>query len=73
MQYQVERACAAGGYTSLYLELDLLPDVAIAEEARDNRTSGQAIYESIINNRPGGPVWMTTTAVSTHPYFLEPI
>lgn len=50
MQYQVGRACAAGGYTSLYLELDLLPDVAIAEEARDNRTSGQAIYESIINS-----------------------
>ncbi|KAJ5870984.1 hypothetical protein N7455_005925 [Penicillium solitum] len=50
LQYQVGRACAAGGYTSLYLELDLLPDVAIAEEARDNRTSGQAIYESIINS-----------------------
>lgn len=50
MQYLVGRACAAGGYTSLYLELDLLPDVAIAEEARDNRTSGQAIYESIINS-----------------------
>ncbi|OQE18517.1 hypothetical protein PENFLA_c021G02635 [Penicillium flavigenum] len=44
----VGRACAAGGYTSLYLKLDPLPDVAIAEEARDNRPSGQAIYKSII-------------------------
>ncbi|CRL19084.1 unnamed protein product [Penicillium camemberti] len=50
LQYQVGRACAAGGYTSLYLGLDLLPDVAIAEEPRDNRTSEQAIYESIINS-----------------------
>jgi hypothetical protein len=30
LRYQVGRACAAGGYTSVYLELDLLPDVAIA-------------------------------------------
>ncbi|CAI7580006.1 unnamed protein product [Penicillium viridicatum] len=42
-QYQAGRACAAGGYTSLYMKLDLLPDVAIAEEARNNRTSGKAI------------------------------
>ncbi|KAJ5214662.1 hypothetical protein N7449_001831 [Penicillium cf. viridicatum] len=46
LRYQIGHACAAGGYTSLYLELD----VAIAEEARDNRISGQAIYESIINS-----------------------
>ncbi|OQE36002.1 hypothetical protein PENCOP_c012G08868 [Penicillium coprophilum] len=50
LRFQVGRACAAVGYTSLYLELELLPDVAIAEEARDNRTSGQAIYESIIDS-----------------------
>ncbi|KAJ5963297.1 uncharacterized protein N7479_003173 [Penicillium vulpinum] len=50
LRYQVGRACAAGGYTSLYLELDLLPDVAIAEEARDNRASGQEIYQNIINS-----------------------
>ncbi|OKP13089.1 hypothetical protein PENSUB_1189 [Penicillium subrubescens] len=48
LRYQIGRACAAGGYTSLYLGLDLLPDVAIAEVARDNLASGQAIYESII-------------------------
>ncbi|KAJ6146568.1 hypothetical protein N7497_008550 [Penicillium chrysogenum] len=47
LRYQVGRACATGGYTLLYLELGLLPDVGIAE-ARDNRTCGQAIYESII-------------------------
>ena len=44
-RYNLGRACAAAGYTSLYRELDLLPDVAIAEEARDNKVNGQAIYE----------------------------
>ncbi|KAF9884542.1 hypothetical protein FE257_001487 [Aspergillus nanangensis] len=34
LRYAVGRACAAGGYTTLYHELELLPDVAIAEEAR---------------------------------------
>ncbi|KAK3302799.1 uncharacterized protein B0T15DRAFT_543975 [Chaetomium strumarium] len=29
-------------------DLDLLPDVAIAEEARDNTVNGQAIYELIV-------------------------
>ncbi|KAL3456167.1 hypothetical protein BJX64DRAFT_294356 [Aspergillus heterothallicus] len=46
--YQVGRACAAGGYTDLYNELGLLPDVAIAEEARDNYDSGQMIYQAIM-------------------------
>ncbi|CAG8933970.1 unnamed protein product [Penicillium salamii] len=35
MRYQVGRACAAAWYTELYQELDLLPDVSIAEEARE--------------------------------------
>ncbi|KAJ5818248.1 hypothetical protein N7474_003839 [Penicillium riverlandense] len=35
MRYQVGRACAAAWYTDLYQELDLLPDVSIAEEARE--------------------------------------
>ncbi|KAJ5698286.1 hypothetical protein N7462_000291 [Penicillium macrosclerotiorum] len=35
MRYQVGRACAAAWFTDLYKELDLLPDVSIAEEARD--------------------------------------
>jgi len=34
MAYQVGRACAVAGYTALYRELDILPEVAIAEEAR---------------------------------------
>ncbi|KAL5362441.1 hypothetical protein BJX96DRAFT_153939 [Aspergillus floccosus] len=49
LRYQVGRACAAGGYTTLYHELGLLPDVAIAEEARDNAVSGGAIFEAIIH------------------------
>lgn len=36
MRYQVGRACAVAGYKDLYSELDLLPDVAIAEEAQDS-------------------------------------
>jgi hypothetical protein len=40
LRYQIGRACAAGGYISLYLGLGLLPDVVIAEEARDNLASG---------------------------------
>lgn len=36
MRYQVGRACAVAGYKDLYSELDLLPDVAISEEARDS-------------------------------------
>ncbi|CAG8894803.1 unnamed protein product [Penicillium egyptiacum] len=50
LRYQVGRARAAGCYISLYLELDLPLGAAITEEAHDNRTSGQAIYERIINS-----------------------
>ncbi|KAJ5282016.1 hypothetical protein N7478_007388 [Penicillium angulare] len=35
MRYQVGRACAAACYTDLYKELNLLPDVSIAEESRE--------------------------------------
>ncbi|KAB5569907.1 hypothetical protein GE09DRAFT_957716, partial [Coniochaeta sp. 2T2.1] len=48
MRYQVGRACAVAGYTGLYRELDLLPDVAIAEEARDSGDRGRAIYELVV-------------------------
>ncbi|KAF6805745.1 hypothetical protein CPLU01_15963 [Colletotrichum plurivorum] len=49
MRYHVGRACAAAGYTSLYKELDLLPEVSIAEEARDNKQSGASIFEHIMS------------------------
>jgi hypothetical protein len=52
MRYQVGRACAVAGYLDLYRELQLLPDVSIAEEARDNigRDNGgsQAIFNEIV-------------------------
>lgn len=35
MIYQVGRACAVAGYKTLYAELDILPEIHIAEEARD--------------------------------------
>lgn len=55
--YQVARACAAAGYGTLYHELSkdglLLPDVSIAEEARESRTDGgKAIYDTIMST-PG--------------------
>ncbi|KAJ5685671.1 hypothetical protein N7536_008290 [Penicillium majusculum] len=47
MRYQVGRAYAAAWYTDLYKELDLLPDVSIAEEARDVDNDG--IYKIIMS------------------------
>ncbi|KAL2802564.1 hypothetical protein BJX63DRAFT_106892 [Aspergillus granulosus] len=47
LRYRVGRACAAGGYFNLYVELCLPPDVAIAEEARVSKAC-QAIYEAIM-------------------------
>jgi hypothetical protein len=35
MKYQTARACAVASCTSLYQELEVLPDVRVAEEARD--------------------------------------
>lgn len=48
MRYQVGRACAAAGYYGLYKELDLLPEVTIAEEARESQTEGgKLIYNCV--------------------------
>ncbi|KAI0543295.1 hypothetical protein F4679DRAFT_135188 [Xylaria curta] len=53
MRYLVGRACAVAGYSALFHELELLPDVSIAEEARDNEIKNggksRAIYDSIIH------------------------
>jgi hypothetical protein len=46
MAYQVARACAVAGYTDLYLELDVLPDVHVAEEARE--CGSTAIFSHIM-------------------------
>lgn len=48
MRYHVGRACAAAGHLDLYCELKLLPDVSIAEEARDNQKDGDAIFREIM-------------------------
>ncbi|KAF6789091.1 hypothetical protein CSOJ01_14847 [Colletotrichum sojae] len=50
MRYLVGRACAVAGYAGLYEELHLLPEVSIAEEARDNSSNegSKAIFESIM-------------------------
>lgn len=41
MRYQVGRACAVAGYSALYRELNLLPDISTAEEAQDSVMRGQ--------------------------------
>ena len=46
MKYHVGRACAVAGYTDLYRELDILPDISIAEEARESGST--AIYDLIM-------------------------
>lgn len=54
MVYHAARACAVAGYFDLYKELDLLPEVHVAEEAsyagveRKNQGS-EAIYQSIVS------------------------
>jgi hypothetical protein len=45
-KYQVGRVCAAANYDDLYTELDILPEVGIAEEAREN--GSEAIYSAIV-------------------------
>lgn len=47
MKYNIGRACAVAGYSTLLQELELLPDVHIAEEARDN--GNVAIFEAIMS------------------------
>ncbi|KAK2613101.1 hypothetical protein N8I77_000030 [Diaporthe amygdali] len=47
MKYHVGRTCAVAGYVGLYRELDLLPDVSIAEEAREAGSISLEIYEDI--------------------------
>jgi hypothetical protein len=46
MRYQVGRTCAIAGYFDVYQSLNLLPEVAIAEEARESENVD--IYEDIL-------------------------
>ncbi|KAF5864113.1 hypothetical protein ETB97_008519 [Aspergillus alliaceus] len=48
IKYYVGRACAVAGYFNLYEELNLLSEVHIAHEARDNGHSD--IYKDIMAN-----------------------
>lgn len=48
-RYPVGRARAAAGYDKLYFELGLLPDVSIAEEARESKAPGaKIIYDTVM-------------------------
>jgi len=47
MRYHVGRACAVAGYAGLYWNLKLVPEVAIAEEARDSGSND--IFEYIMS------------------------
>jgi hypothetical protein len=44
----IGRACAVAGYLHLYRELQLLPDVSIAGEARDNQKNDGTIFDEIM-------------------------
>ncbi|RHZ52470.1 hypothetical protein CDV55_100117, partial [Aspergillus turcosus] len=46
MKYLVGRACAVAGYVDVFKELDLLPEVHTADEARENKQ--WEIYEAIM-------------------------
>jgi hypothetical protein len=48
LRYLVGRACAVAGYTKLYQELNLLPEIHIAEEASDNEI--MEIYNGIMES-----------------------
>lgn len=50
MAYYVGRACAVAGYDQLYHELNILPDISVAEEARDNsaKAGSKAIFNHIM-------------------------
>ena len=52
MVYTVGRACAVAGYDKLYYELNILPEVSIAEEARDSasaKAGSKAIFDHIMS------------------------
>ncbi|KAJ5908622.1 hypothetical protein N7495_001304 [Penicillium taxi] len=69
MRYQVGRACAAACYTDLYKELDLLPDVSIAEESREVDKDAE-IYKIIMSAPP--PNDMLSWKISLDPFILKP-
>ncbi|KAJ5120600.1 uncharacterized protein N7515_009988 [Penicillium bovifimosum] len=55
MIYHAARSCAVAGYFDLYLELQVLPEVHVAAEARDaslarKNKGSEAIYEQIMSN-----------------------
>lgn len=60
MKYQIDRACAVAGYSSLLSELDLLSDLHTTAEARDNGNS--AMFETIMSAPRGTWPWTTTNA-----------
>ncbi|BCR95053.1 uncharacterized protein AKAW2_12099A [Aspergillus luchuensis] len=56
MLYHVARACAVAGYATLYMELDPVPEVHIAEEAgyasmQRGSSGSQQIYQHIMSQR----------------------
>lgn len=69
LAYHVGRACAVAGYTQLYQELEILPDVHIAEEARE--CGSLAIYEAIMS-QPVRYSIMDDYTLSVKPNNLQP-
>jgi hypothetical protein len=73
MAYQVARACAVANYVELYLEMNLLPDVSIAEEARASGSTEifEAIMRSPIKYRIMNDYTREVTLRNCEPGFLN--
>lgn len=52
MRYHVGRACAVAGYSDLFKELGLLPEVSICEEARESKAEGSKVIYNRILSQP---------------------
>ncbi|KUL84312.1 hypothetical protein ZTR_07524 [Talaromyces verruculosus] len=73
MAYQVARACAVANYVELYLEMNLLPDISIAEEARASGSTEifEAIMRSPIKYRIMNDYTREVTLRNCEPGFLN--
>jgi hypothetical protein len=76
MAYQVGRACAVAGYTELFLELDILPEISIAEEARAVEGNSDTIFRHIMTKPARYRIMndytrTVSTTMPTQPAFLN--
>lgn len=73
MAYQVTRTCTVANYVELYLEMNLLPDVSVAEEARASGSTEifEAIMRSPVKFRVMNDYTREVTLQNCEPGFLN--